>query len=138
MKTDLIPNVLSLLDRDATMLTLLGGTHNYRAKTATPEHVPSVTVEYEDDVGGRRTCYNQFRTRDGKATLKFHVWTRTSAEHCDSIEARVDAALSGDEAIVGTRAWVKTPGGLKADYDAEADVFHTTFRYDCEYTIIDS
>ncbi len=133
--TDLI---IAALEADATLTGegLLGGKHVYRAVTARPPNVPSVTIKQEDDTGKPLVQQKSTGKREHTTRHQYHIWSRDSQGHCDRIEAQLEKILFGAP-IDGTWDWRKVSRS-PVFYDEDLEAWHCSLRFSYTYRVTDT
>lgn len=138
MNADHTNLIIAALVADATLIgeDLLDGEHVYRAVTARPPSVPSVTIKQEDDAGQNLVQQQSTGKREHTTRHQYHIWARDSQEQCDRIEAQVEKTLFGAP-LEGTWDWRKISRS-PVFWDEDLEAWHLSMRFSYTYRVTDT
>jgi len=140
MIVSILAALRTLLHDDSTLQGLLGGAYVYLGWKTNKMHVPCVTIVENNESSFRRTCYDQFKTRDNAPTIQIDIWVDENSETApnapediEPIANRIDVLLFRT-GVTNTRAWGRVSSS--GPYPEE-NLFHKALRYRFEFSIID-
>ena len=140
--------ILDKLNDDATLQGYLGSSmFAFRAKTAAPFVVPSITLMENTEKSKARVGYaTTAKTRDNTPTVQVDVWVSSAdesfpctGEDADLIAERIDQLLlNASSPVTGTMAGTWQKASSSQQHEQDERVWHNALRYSFAYSTTDT
>lgn len=127
--------VRNLLNADATMLSLLGGSYVYVANKSSVNQIPCITIIQNTENSKKRVSYDLFKVRDNRAVIQIDIWSKLSFLEVITVANRVDELLIPNT-VSDTWGWEKISDSDQ--FEEENRIYHKSVRYEFSYKITDT